>query len=190
MHTRGRLIYLMGPSGSGKDSLIDQARPALAALGVAIVRRVITRSAEAVGEEALSVSLQQFLALRGQGAFALDWRANGLCYGIPAEIDGWLDEGRWVLLNGSRAHLQAAREKYPDLLPILLTVTSDVLRWRLESRARESAQEIEQRLLRNQIIPGELGADVRYLDNSTSLEQAAKRLLMLLQEAGLPGQNE
>lgn len=44
----GRLIYLMGPSGSGKDSLLQAARePWLR--GCRIVRRVITRSAEAVG---------------------------------------------------------------------------------------------------------------------------------------------
>ena len=43
----GRLIYLMGPSGSGKDSLLQAAREPLR--GCRIVRRVITRSAEAVG---------------------------------------------------------------------------------------------------------------------------------------------
>lgn len=48
----GRLIYLIGPSGSGKDSLLDAARPRLAKRGCRIVRRVITRSAEAVGEAA------------------------------------------------------------------------------------------------------------------------------------------
>ena len=52
----GRLIYLIGPSGSGKDSLLDAARPRLAERGCRIVRRVITRSAEAVGE-AQSLSL-------------------------------------------------------------------------------------------------------------------------------------
>lgn len=189
-HNGGRLIYLMGPSGSGKDSVIDQARPALSALRVAVARRVITRSAEAVGEEAHSVSLQQFLALREQGAFALDWQANGLRYGIPAQIDGWLAEGRWVLVNGSRAHLPVARKKYPDLLPILLIVTADVLRQRLQRRGRESAEEIEQRLLRNDLIPDELGADVHYLDNSTSLAEAAQRLVALFREAGLADQNE
>lgn len=189
-HNRGRLIFLMGPSGSGKDSVIDHSRPALAALGVAIVRRVITRSAEAIGEEAHSVSLQRFLALREQGAFALDWQANGLHYGIPAEIDAWLADGRWVLVNGSRGHLREAREKYSDLLPILITVTADVLRQRLLGRGRESHAEIEQRLARNQRVPAELGSDVRYLDNSTTLDEAARRLLALLQEAGLPVQNE
>ena len=187
---RGRLIYLMGPSGSGKDSVIDQARPALKALGVTVARRVITRSAEAVGEEAHSVSPHEFAALHDQGAFALDWLANGLRYGIPAEIDTWLSQGRWVLINGSRGHLQAAREKYPDLLPILLTVSTDVLRLRLKGRGRESEDEIEQRLARNAQLPDELGKDVRYLDNSTTLQDAAQRLLTLLHDAGLPDQNE
>ncbi|OLS63666.1 phosphonate metabolism protein/1,5-bisphosphokinase (PRPP-forming) PhnN [Pseudomonas putida] len=189
-HSRGRLIFLMGPSGSGKDSVIDHSRPALAGLGVAVVRRVITRSAEAIGEEAHSVTLAQFLSLREQGAFALDWEANGLRYGIPAEIDAWLAEGRWVLVNGSRGHLQEAREKYSDLLPILMTVSTDVLRQRLVSRGRESDVEIEQRLARNKRVPGELGSDVRYLDNSTTLAEAAQRLLILLKAAGLPAQNE
>ncbi|HCA65435.1 MAG TPA: phosphonate metabolism protein/1,5-bisphosphokinase (PRPP-forming) PhnN, partial [Pseudomonas sp.] len=90
---RGRLIYLIGPSGAGKDSLLDAARESLAGRGVRIARRVITRSAEAVGEAAHSVSPQEFERLEAQGAFALSWRANGLAYGIPAEIDEWLASG-------------------------------------------------------------------------------------------------
>lgn len=78
---RGRLIYLIGPSGAGKDSLLDAARESLAGRGVRIARRVITRSAEAVGEAAHSVSPQEFERLEAQGAFALSWRANGLAYG-------------------------------------------------------------------------------------------------------------
>jgi len=183
MAARGRLIYLMGPSGSGKDSVIDHARPALDVLGVAVARRVITRSAEAVGEEAHSVSCQQFAMLRDNGAFALNWQANGLSYGIPVEIDAWLAAGRSVLINGSRGHLQQAREQYPDLLPILLTVSEDVLRERLVKRGREGQEEIGRRLGRNRQLAGELGADVRLLDNSASLDQAVQHLLSILAEA-------
>ena len=89
----GRLIYLIGPSGSGKDSLLDAARPQLAERGCRIVRRVITRSAEAVGEAAHGVSAEQFAVMRTEGAFALSWQANGLSYGIPREIDDWLAAG-------------------------------------------------------------------------------------------------
>lgn len=190
LQTSGRLIYLIGPSGSGKDSVIDQARPALQALGVRIARRVITRSAEAVGEAAHSVTPERFVELRAEGAFALHWQANGLSYGIPVEIDDWLGQGHWVLVNGSRAHLPVARQRYPDLIPVLLSVTPEVLRARLVGRGRESGEEIEQRLARNRLMPGELGADVLSLDNSTTLDDAVERLLVLLHEAGLANQNE
>ncbi len=122
---QGRLIYLIGPSGAGKDSLLEAAREALAARQVRIARRVITRSAEAVGEAAHAVTLAEFERLEAEQAFALAWRANGLAYGIPARIDAWLANGEHVLVNGSRGHLPEARRRYPDLLAILLGVEDE-----------------------------------------------------------------
>ncbi|NWD91602.1 phosphonate metabolism protein/1,5-bisphosphokinase (PRPP-forming) PhnN, partial [Pseudomonas sp. K5002] len=110
----GRLIYLIGPSGSGKDSLLDAARPRLAERGCRIVRRVITRSAEAVGEAAQGGSPAQFAAMEAEGAFALSWHAIGWSYGIPREIDEWLAAGHDVLVNGSRGHLAQTRLRYPN----------------------------------------------------------------------------
>ncbi|MCO8161213.1 phosphonate metabolism protein/1,5-bisphosphokinase (PRPP-forming) PhnN [Pseudomonas sp. LJDD11] len=176
----GRLIYLIGPSGSGKDSLLDAARDSLAARGCKVVRRVITRSAEAVGEAAEAVSVEQFQHLKAQGAFALDWQANGLHYGIPIEIDQWLAAGNDVLVNGSRGHLHATRQRYPDLLAILLTVDPDILRQRLLARGREPLAEIEARLQRNARFASELLAeapDVRLLDNSGALQGSVGQLL-------------
>ncbi|HDZ3196602.1 TPA: phosphonate metabolism protein/1,5-bisphosphokinase (PRPP-forming) PhnN, partial [Pseudomonas aeruginosa] len=145
----GRLIYLMGPSGSGKDSLLQAAREPLALRGCRIVRRVITRSAEAVGEDAQAVTPAQFDTLERASAFAMSWRANGLCYGIPVQIDEWLAQGYDVLVNGSRGYLAQARRRYPDLLAVLLGVKPEVLRQRLLARGRESPEEIEARLARN-----------------------------------------
>ncbi|PRA27337.1 phosphonate metabolism protein/1,5-bisphosphokinase (PRPP-forming) PhnN [Pseudomonas poae] len=180
----GRLIYLIGPSGSGKDSLLDAARPRLAERGCRIVRRVITRSAEAVGEAAQGVSPAQFATLEAEGAFALSWQANGLSYGIPKDIDAWLAAGDDLLVNGSRAHLAQTRERYPASRVLLLTVDQAVLRQRLIARGRESLADIEERLARNARFTAQLIADdatgVFLLDNSGPLEHTVERLLHCL----------
>lgn len=184
----GRLIYLMGPSGAGKDSLIDAARQPLSALGCEVARRVITRSAESVGEEALEVTAREFEQREEQGDFALSWKANGLGYGIPVVIDSWLAQGRHVLVNGSRGYLPKARQRYPDLIPIVLTVDGEVLRRRLLRRARESLPEIEKRLQRNQQFSSAKWLDeegVVRLDNSTELEATLEHLLGILREHGI-----
>jgi len=127
------------------------------------------------------VSPQEFERLEAQGAFALSWRANGLAYGIPAEIDEWLASGEQVLVNGSRGYLATARERYPDLLAVLLSVEQDVLRQRLHARGRETAEQIESRLARNALFAGELDDYIR-LDNSTPLSESVERLLALIEE--------
>lgn len=180
----GRLIYLIGPSGSGKDSLLDAARARLAERGCCIVRRVITRSAEAVGEAAQGVSPEQFAAMQADGAFALSWQANGLSYGIPTVIDEWLAAGRDVLVNGSRAHLAHARARYPALRVLQLTVDQAVLRQRLIARGRESLAEIEERLARNarfttEVISGN-ASGLFVLDNSGPLAESVERLMQTL----------
>lgn len=182
----GRLIYLIGPSGSGKDSLLDAARARLAERGVRIVQRVITRSAQALGEAALGVSAQQFAALEAEGAFALSWHANGLFYGIPREIDDWMAAGQDVLVNGSRGHLAQARRRYPTLLVLLLTVDQAVLRQRLLARGRESLVDIDERLARNDrfsegLIAGS-APGLCLIDNSGPLERTVERLLECLEQ--------
>ncbi|MBT8766773.1 phosphonate metabolism protein/1,5-bisphosphokinase (PRPP-forming) PhnN [Metapseudomonas boanensis] len=186
----GRMIYLIGPSGSGKDSLLDSARDALAAQGCRIARRVITRSADAQGEAAEVVDPDTFARLEAEGAFAMNWYANGLSYGIPRVVDEWLSAGDDVLVNGSRGYLPEARRRYPHMLAVLLTVDHHVLRQRLHARSRESAEEIEARLARNAgfaetLMTGE-SDDLCLLDNSGSLAQTRERLLKLIAEHRLP----
>ena len=96
-------------------------------------------------------------------------------------VDAELDDGEDVLVNGSRGYLPEARRRYPDLLAVLLTVEQDVLRERLLTRGRETPEQIEARLARNELFSGELDDYIR-LDNSASLERSVERLLQLLDE--------
>lgn len=180
-----RLIYLMGPSGAGKDSVLAAAREQLMARQVRIARRVITRSANAVGEDADEVSISLFEQMHARGEFALAWRANGLAYGIPACIEAWLAQGWHVVVNGSRAHLAQARSRYPDLVPVLLTVAPQVLRERLLGRGREGGDEIERRLARNQCMQQVAQEGVLAVDNSAGLDDAVRSLLGVLFAAGV-----
>ncbi|VVN19785.1 Ribose 1,5-bisphosphate phosphokinase PhnN [Pseudomonas fluorescens] len=187
----GRLIYLMGPSGSGKDSLIEAARAPLHAINCEVVRRVITRSAESVGEDAIGVSREEFARRKDKGDFALCWHANDLDYGIPIVIDQWLKEGRNVLVNGSRGHLVQALSRYPALVPILLTVKDNVLRERLRQRGRESLAEIEARLCRNELFTDDASVGItpiQSLDNSGDLADTVASLLNLLRVSAIPDQ--
>ncbi|POA48231.1 phosphonate metabolism protein/1,5-bisphosphokinase (PRPP-forming) PhnN [Pseudomonas sp. MPR-ANC1] len=186
----GRLIYLMGPSGSGKDSLIEAAREPLRALNCEVMRRVITRSAESVGEDAIGVTPEEFEQCQRAGDFSLAWQANGLAYGIPAQMDERLKSGRHVLVNGSRANLRQALERYPTLLPVLLTVKDEVLRERLLRRGRETLEQIDARLARNTLFKDRRSSDepVHLIDNSGALADAVNQLLEWIKINATPDQ--
>ena len=93
---RGRLIYVVGPSGAGKDSLLEWMRARLPAdSGVRLARRTITRPAGAGGEDHIAATDAQFDEALARGEFALHWRANGHRYGIGREIEQWLAAGQY-----------------------------------------------------------------------------------------------
>lgn len=185
--SKGRVLYLMGPSGSGKDSLIDVARGDLERLGARVATRVITRSPEAVGEAAQTLSMADFLHEESRGAFAMSWKANGLAYGIPKVIDQWLEQGWHVLVNGSRQYLPEACRRYPGLLAILLEVEPQVLAQRLHRRGRETPEEIARRLERASLPVKDACCELYRLDNSRSLEACLEDFLAICAASGLQG---
>ncbi len=115
----GQLFAVVGPSGAGKDTLIEAARTARPDL--LIVRRVITRPEAMGGEDFQGVTEAEFAKRKARGEFALDWRAHGLRYGLPALQLAERLAGRDVLFNGSRAALEAAAVIFPDLVVIRVT---------------------------------------------------------------------
>jgi ribose 1,5-bisphosphokinase len=146
----GRLIYVIGPSGAGKDSVISYARDRLGAesAGHVFARRHITRPAGSGGEDHIPITMDAFDRGCADRRFALHWRGNGLGYGVTAEIDLWLGAGRHVVLNGSRGYLPEAQAIYPNLLPVLIQIDPAVLRQRLLARGRETPEQIAARIQR------------------------------------------
>ncbi|OON39794.1 ribose 1,5-bisphosphate phosphokinase PhnN [Izhakiella australiensis] len=143
-----RLIWLMGASGAGKDSLL-QALRAQTPPALLIAHRYITRSADAGGENHIALSSQEFQRRCAAGLFAVHWQAHDQHYGLGIEIDLWLERGLDVLVNGSRLHLAAPAARYgARMLPICLTVSLPQLEQRLRRRGREDEQQIAVRLAR------------------------------------------
>ena len=81
----GKLIWLVGPSGSGKDSLLAALRqrehPQLL-----VAHRYITRPHNAGCENHIALSEHEFFTRAEQHLFALSWYANNNYYGIGIEI--------------------------------------------------------------------------------------------------------
>jgi ribose 1,5-bisphosphokinase len=170
------MIAVVGPSGAGKDSLINLARVHYRGdPRIGFVQRVITRPADGATEDHKPTTADGFEALEREGRFAVTWHAHGLRYGIPAETLDEIAAGRILVANGSRAALDRFRAAYPDLAVLEITARPAVIAARLARRGRESASEIEKRLSRD---TGDWQPDCPHarIDNSGSLEEAAARL--------------
>lgn len=142
----GRLIAVVGPSGVGKDSVMQAL--AHAAPGVQPVRRAITRPPGQSGEDYEALSLDQFQARAANGGFCLHWQAHGLHYGIPAAVLDDVQHGAQRMANLSRGVLTQAAQLFPDLIILNITAAPATLAQRLRARGREPADDIESRLAR------------------------------------------
>ena len=178
----GTLVVVVGPSGVGKDSLMDIARRHFSGRDdVRFVRRTITRPTDTGGEDHDAASPEAFDRLVASGAFAVSWKAHGLGYGIPLDVREDLARGRTLIVNGSRSALASVRAAFPDLVVVNVTARADVLAKRLAARGRETAKQIEARLARTTApLPTDL--TIITIDNSGDLEVAGKELVQLIEE--------
>ncbi len=181
----GRLVYIVGASGSGKDTVlrtIDAGGDR--AVRVAVARRFVTRPVVNGVENHIYLSENEFCRRREQGLFAMEWRGHRYRYGIGTEIDAWMRQGTSVLVNGSRAYLPAAKQRYPDLLTVWLQVDEDTLKTRLLSRGREGPADIESRLRRNDTLERRIPDDAHLVDNGGDLQATVQQILSIVARGG------
>lgn len=179
--TSGMMAVVVGPSGAGKDTLMAlAARHFQGRNDVHFARRVITRGADAGGEDHVSVTEGGFDAMERAHSFAVSWAAHGLKYGISAGVLDELSRGSLAIANGSRSVLDRFKAAFPRLTVINITARPEVLAERLEARGRETREDILKRLERGSLtVKGDY--DVVNIDNSGAVDVAAGQLIDTLE---------
>lgn len=176
-----KLLYVIGPSGSGKGSLMTYAREQIAGqFPILFAHRYITRPMDAGGENHVELSVAEFLKRQSMGLFALDWQSHQNYYGIGIEILSWMEAGANVVVNGSREYLPVASRRFPQMRVILVEVSPAVLRRRLTDRGRKIPEEINARIERNQQLQLLSHPNMTMLNNDAPLAESGGRFIDLL----------
>lgn len=142
----GILFFVVGPSGVGKDTLIEGAR-ALAP-DLVYARRVITRVAGSPGEDHEALDDSAFQTMRHRGEFLITWAAHGLQYGLRHDVLDVLRQGRHVVANGSRTVVTELAARVPRLVVVEITAPAHVLEARILARGRETLEQVRLRVMR------------------------------------------
>lgn len=174
----GTFIAVVGPSGSGKDAILEYTRATLTGHDEFVFpQRQITRPAGA-GEDHGPVTEAEFAAATNRGEFALTWRAHGLAYAIPAQVLTVVAGGGVVVANVSRGVLGQLPGLFANVRVARVTVSAEVRLRRILARGREDAAAAEARVARIDPAPHH-PVDLEIVNDGT-LEQASAELLEFL----------
>jgi phosphonate metabolism protein PhnN/1,5-bisphosphokinase (PRPP-forming) len=171
---KGVLVLVVGPSGAGKDTLMDAARARLAECRFA--RRLITRPAMIGAEDHDSCTPAEFEAAVARGEIALHWQAHGLSYGIPAQALAGVAQGEVVVANVSRGVIAQAEALGSRVVVVNITAPPDVLAKRLSLRGRESEADIAARLARDAPLRTS-SAELVTISNDRTVDEGAAELV-------------
>ena len=176
----GYFFLVIGPSGAGKDSLMDGARARLSTDQYVFAKRTVTRPPGMVGEDYQSAKPAIFAALKAKGAFLATWQAHGYEYGLPSELLAQQALGKHIVANGSRGAVQAMNEAVSNLVVIHVTAPTALLAKRLAQRGRETQAQIQERLERQtRTLP--ITVDVQTVVNDASLAQGIDRFVATIE---------
>lgn len=173
-----QIILLVGPSGSGKDTLLRSAKKHFGINGnLGFVRRYITRPPD-LDEDNYYIDTEGFLTLRDSRFFISSWQAHNNFYGISHHSMTGQNGHTTLLCSISRSAIVDFETRFKKTTTIHITASEDILRHRLQKRDREDRQDIEKRLGRaNQMV---VAKDLIRFDNSADKEQSVSNFISIL----------
>ena len=182
VNKEGVLVLFSGPSGVGKDTVLEVVLNKDRELqkSISLTTRNI-RENEIDGKDYYFISLSQFHDMIDKGE-VLEYAQYGAnMYGTPkAPVDKWLSEGKTVILKIEVQGAQSIKEMYPDSVGIfILPPSMEVLENRLRSRGTEDEADILKRLeiARNEIRKS---VDYDYFVVNEDVEKAADDVLTII----------
>lgn len=145
----GMLLLFSGPSGVGKDTVLDIVlnKDKNLQKSVSLTTREI-RENEVDGKDYHFISTEEFENMISQGQVLEFAKYGSNLYGTPkAPVDKWLSEGKTVILKIEVQGASKIKELYPDSVAIfILPPSMKELENRLRSRGTENEDDIKKRL--------------------------------------------
>ncbi len=178
----GMLVLFSGPSGVGKDTVLEVvlAKDTSLQKSISLTTRGI-RENEIDGKDYYFISVEDFEKMIENGEVLEFARYGQNLYGTPkAPVDKWLDEGKTVILKIEVQGAQNIKKMYPDSVGIfVLPPSMDELENRLRSRGTENEDDIQKRLeiARKEI---DMSKDYDYLVVNDDLDRASDNVLQII----------
>lgn len=178
----GMLILFSGPSGAGKDTVLDVVLNKNKDLqkSVSLTTRKI-RDNETDGKDYYFITVPEFQDMIEKGEVLEHAQYGSNLYGTPkAPVDKWLSEGKTVILKIEVQGAKNIKEMYPDSVGVfLLPPSMEVLEERLRSRGTEDEDDIRKRL---EIARDEMqkSVDYDYFVINEDIESASDDVLTII----------
>ena len=184
---KGMLILFSGPSGVGKDTVLDIVlnKDKNLQKSVSLTTRGI-RENEIDGKDYYFISSAQFDDMINNGQVLEFAKYGSNYYGTPkAPIDKWLSEGKTVVLKIEVQGASRIKELYPESIGIFLMPPSmQELENRLRLRGTEDEDDIQKRL---DIAIEEVkhSKDYDYIVINDDIESASDNVIAIVNELNI-----
>lgn len=173
----GTLYIIVGPTGSGKQALIDTVLEVRGDIRRAplIVSAQNSDNPGVVG----SIAPDRFRHLMRDRAFALQWDCDGLRYGFTHDAARQLRDGQSLIISCDMAVLEEAQDLFPHTRVIYVTARIDILRRRLCSMNYGSEREIDMHISQAMRFRPRM-PDMTTVDTSDSIAAGARAMVQAI----------